>query len=361
VPIPSQRDLVEARESITKWLAGLHPEWAHLTLSAMSGPQGTGFSNETLLFDVKWSENGERHTDSLVLRVKPSGYRVFMEDAFEEQYRVLAELDRRGVKVPWVVAYEDDLSVIGSPFYVMRRVEGKVPGDNPPYNASGWLYDLSPAKRRQIWESGVATLCEVHRAGTSADGFEFLANPARGASGVEQQLRYYEESFEWAAGGRSFPLPEAAIEWLRSHLPAQRPTALSWGDARIANMIFDGTTCRAVLDWEMVSLGGPEMDLGWWLFLDRYSAEGNGLARLDGLGSRQETIDLWQEHTGRVALDLEFYEVFAGLRFAVVMMRLAQMFTQWELPVDPEMESNNPVTQQLADLLGLPHPSSSSS
>ena len=98
------------------------------------------------------------------------------------------------------------------------------------------------------------------------------------------------------------------------------------------------------------------MDLGWWLFLDRYSAEGCGCARLEGLGTRQETIDVWQDQTGLVAADLHFYEVFAGLRFTVVMMRLAQMFTLWERPVPPDMETNNAVTHLLADLLGMVHP-----
>ena len=121
-------------------------------------------------------------------------------------------------------------------------------------------------------------------------------------------------------------------------------------------MLFEGTQCRAILDWEMVSLGGPEMDLGWWLFLDRFSAEGYGLERLEGLGRRDETIELWQQGTGLTARHLEFYEIYAGLRFAVVMMRLAQMFQLWELPVDPDMETNNPVIVQLADLLGVAPP-----
>ncbi|HET6810228.1 MAG TPA: phosphotransferase family protein [Acidimicrobiales bacterium] len=355
MPIPEQRDLEVARKSIQDWLGGRRPGAQGLTVSELVGPGATGFSNETLLFDVTWREDGHDRRESLVLRVKPTGYRVFMEDDFELQYRVLEELGTQGVRVPPVREFESDPAVLGAPFFLMQRVEGQVPGDAPPYNAEGFVKDMPPADRRRLWESAMDALIEVHRAGLDG-GFAYLAKPHRGPTGFDQQLRYYEEALAWAAQGRPQPVAEAAWEWLSGHLPEERPTALSWGDARIANMIFDGCTCRAVLDWEMVSLGGPEMDLGWWLFLDRFSAEGNGLVRLEGLGTREETVARWEEGTGLRARNLEFYEIFAGLRFAVVMMRLAQMFKQWELPVPEDMETNNAVTHLLAELLDMEPP-----
>ncbi|HEV2368932.1 MAG TPA: phosphotransferase family protein, partial [Acidimicrobiales bacterium] len=324
-------------------------------VSELSAPGATGFSNETLLFDVTWSDGAERRAEALVLRVKPTGYRVFLEDDFELQYRVLEELGRRRVPVPPVRELETDASVLGAPFFLMSRVDGLVPGDSPPYNAEGFIKDMAPEQRYALWRSAMDALVAVHRAGLEG-GFDFLQKPERGPTGLDQQLRYYEESLEWAAQGRPQPVAEAAWAWLSSHVPDDRPTALSWGDSRIANMIFEGTECRAVLDWEMVSLGGPEMDLGWWLFLDRFSAEGYGLERLPGLGSREETIALWEKGTGLTARNLEFYEIYAGLRFAVVMMRLAQMFQEWELPVAEDMETNNPVTHLLARLLDVEPP-----
>jgi aminoglycoside phosphotransferase (APT) family kinase protein len=355
VPIPEQRDLTAARSSILDWLQTRRPQSRDLEISELTAPGATGFSNETLLFDATWSEDGRRVTEPLVLRVRPTGYRVFLEDDFELQYRVLEEMGRRGVRVPPVRDYEADTSILGAEFFTMVRVPGQAPGDSPPYNAEGFLKDMAPAQRRQLWLAAVESLCEVHRA-SLAGGFDFLAKAHRGPTGLEQQLRYYEESLEWAARGKPQPVAEAAWDWLSSHIPDERPTALSWGDSRIANMLFEGTQCRAILDWEMVSLGGPEMDLGWWLFLDRFSSEGYGLERLEGLGGREETIELWEKGTGLAARNLEFYEVFAGLRFAVVMMRLSQMFQLWELPVDPDMETNNPVTAQLAAMLGVAPP-----
>jgi len=355
MPIPAQRDLDKARRSIQDWLADRRPADKDLEVSELNAPGATGFSNETLLFDVTWREGGQRRAESLVLRVKPTGYRVFMEDDFELQYKVLSELGGRGVPVPVMRELELDPSVLGAPFFLMNRIDGQVPGDSPPYNAEGFIKEMAPDQRRALWLSAMNAFVAVHRAGLDG-GFDFLQKPARGRTGFDQQLKYYEESLEWAAQGRPQPVAEAAWDWLSSHMPDDRPTSLSWGDSRIANMIFHGTECRGVLDWEMVSLGGPEMDLGWWLFLDRFSAEGNGLERLPGLGSRVETIEIWEKGTGLKARNLEFYEVFAGLRFAVVMMRLAQMFQEWELPVADDMETNNPVTILLAHLLDVEPP-----
>ena len=355
MPIPAQRDLEKARVTIQAWLAERRPDASGLEVSELTGPGATGFSNETLLFDVSWTDSGEHRSESLVLRVKPTGYRVFLEDDFDLQYKVLEELGRRGVIVPTVRERELDPSFLGAPFFLMDRLAGQVPGDNPPYNLEGFIKDMAPEQRHELWRSAMDALVSVHKAGMQG-GLDFLQKPARGQTGLEQQLRYYEESLEWAAQGRPQPVAEAAWDWLSANIPDERPTALSWGDSRIANMIFQGTQCRGVLDWEMVSLGGPEMDLGWWLFLDSFSSRGYGLERLPGLGTRQETIEVWEAGTGLRAGHLEFYEIFAGLRFAVVMMRLAQMFQEWELPVAPDMETNNGVTHLLAGLLDIEPP-----
>jgi len=355
MPIPVPRDLEQARRAIQAWLAERRPKAGSLAVSELSSPGMTGFSNETLIFDVSWTEGGRPCSESLVIRVRPTGHRIFLEDDFELQYQVMAELGSRQAPVPAVHEFETDPSVLGAPFFVMSKVAGEAPGDVPSYNAEGFIFDLDPAERHRLWVSAMEALTRIHRE-SAAGGFEFLAKSGRGSTGLDQQIHYYEESLAWAAEGRTQPVAEAAWEWLSGHLPAERPTALSWGDARLANMLFEGAECRAVLDWEMLSLGGPQMDLGWWLFLDRFSSEGMSLARLDGLGTREETIALWTERTGLAAGDVEFYEVFAGLRFAVIMIRMARMFEAWDVPAPPDMETNNGATQVLARMLDLEPP-----
>jgi aminoglycoside phosphotransferase (APT) family kinase protein len=357
VPIPAMRDLDVARQTISSWLADHRPEWQQLELGELQMPGGTGFSNETLIFDASWTADGQQRSQGLVLRVEPTTYRVFLEADFENQFRVIRALgESGGVKVAPMIGFEPDPAVLGAPFFIMGKVLGVAPADAPPYNQEGFLVEMTPEQRERLWLSAVDQLAAIHRVDYRQLGFEFLSKPARGATGLEQQVAYYDEAFAWAADGKPQPVAEQAWSWLQAHVPADRPTELSWGDSRIGNMLFHDGECRAVLDWEMVSLGGREMDLGWWLFLDRFHTDGYGLARLPGMGSRDDTILEWQSRTGLKAADLEFYEVFAGFRFAVVMIRLAQMAEEWGLPVPPDMETNNPVTHVLAHLLDIAPP-----
>jgi aminoglycoside phosphotransferase (APT) family kinase protein len=146
---------------------------------------------------------------------------------------------------------------------------------------------------------------------------------------------------------------------VRAHAPKSDPEiGLCWGDARINNQLF-GPDYKvvAVLDWEMVTLADPMMDLGWWLFLDRHFHEGMPAPRMEGFPTREEMVAHYESVSGRTPRDLEFYEVFAGLRFAVVMMRLATLLEEFELVPDAtEMETNNSVTRVLAEMLDLPSP-----
>ncbi|MHB1913027.1 MAG: phosphotransferase family protein, partial [Acidimicrobiales bacterium] len=115
MPIPVPRDLEAARRAIQAWLCGRRPEAGSLAVSELSSPGMTGFSNETLIFDVSWTEDGRLRSESLVIRVRPTGHRIFLEDDFELQYQVMAELGRRQAPVPAVHDFEADPSVLGAP------------------------------------------------------------------------------------------------------------------------------------------------------------------------------------------------------------------------------------------------------
>jgi len=362
MPIPDQRDLERARGIVAGWLGDRIPGATDVEIGPMSGPAFTGFSNETLLFDASWSVDGTRHTEGLVLRVKPTQHTVFMESDFESQYRVLEVLgERTNVPVPPMRWFEADDSYLGAPFFVMEKVDGRAPTDTPPYTVGGWLLEEStPEQRRTLVESGIDALAAVHAVDWRALGLDFLDKPQYGRLGFEQQLRYYEASYQWADPDRAPPrIAAAALDWIREHAPTEDPEiTLCWGDARINNQLF-GADYRvaAVVDWEMVTLADPMMDLGWWLFLDRHFHEGMPAPRLDGFPTRDEMVARYEATSGREARDLEFYEVFGGLRFAVVMMRLANLLVGFEImPTDNDMAENNAVTRVLADMLGLPAP-----
>jgi len=366
MPIPEQRDLEAARGILGRWLATQLPVVGPVEVGPISGPAFTGFSNETLLFDASWTGEQGPVTESLVLRVKPTQHTVFLEQDFEAQYLVLRTLgERSAVPVPRVRWYEADESHLGAPFFVMDRVDGRAPEDSPPYTQQGWLLEAStPAQRRTLVESGVQALAAVHAVDWQGLGLDVLSKPQYGRIGFEQQLRYYERSYEWAEREAGFPAPpvaQATLAWVQAHAPADDPeVTLCWGDARINNQLFGPDyRVRAVVDWEMVTLADPMMDLGWWLFLDRHFHEGMPAPRMEGFPTREEMVSGYETASGRTARDLEFYEVFAGLRFAVVMLRIATLVTAFGLmPAEGavEMAGNNAVTRVLADLLDLPAP-----
>jgi aminoglycoside phosphotransferase (APT) family kinase protein len=126
---------------------------------------------------------------------------------------------------------------------------------------------------------------------------------------------------------------------------------LCWGDARPGNQMFDGTELIAVFDWEMVSLGNAESDLGWWLFLQRFSSEGMGATLLPGMLDEAATIAVWEEAMGRKAVNVDFYKKLAGFHFTLVMMRICEVMGA------PENALHSPVLAMTAEMLDLPHPS----
>jgi len=355
MPIPQQRDPWQARERLYHWLLERMPQARNLQLSPLTVPEGTGYSNETFMFDASWVERGERRSQALVARVQTTDYSVFMDTDVRRQYEVLNLLAAHtDVPVPKVWWFEADDSVLGSPFFVMDKVPGQVPADVPTYNAQGFLADMSPSEREALWLSAMDVFVRIHQVPRGWPGFRIL-DPGDGttSSSLAGYLSYLKRYFEWVARGKDHPVAESAWSWIESHAPRHEDDGLCWGDARISNMIFHGGRCVAVLDWEMATACPVERDLGWWLFLDRFSSEGMGVPRLQGLPGREATISHYEGLLGRRVRDLEFYEVLTGFYFALIMMRIVQMQVRHgTLPEDNDRAINNPVTHLLARMVG---------
>jgi len=352
------RDLAKTRASFAAWLARALPDAHDLTVSELTPPGATGFSNDTLFFELGQRGAAGPARESLVLRIQPTENQVFPDYDLGKQIRCLQLLAKTPVPVARVRWFEPDASVLGAPFYVMERVEGRIPSDNPPYHVGGWLAEAPERERTALWWSAVETLAAIHRLDWRAAGFGFLEDPDDARSPLAVQLDQYRRYFAWAARGRPHPTCEDALAWLEANAPRGEPTALQWGDARIGNMIFQEGRCVAVLDWEMVTLGSPEADLAWFLFLDRHHCEGVGAPRLAGFPGREETVARYAEQTGHAPAHLHYYEVFAAFRFSVIMMRLAQQFVALGLiPKDSTFETDNIPSRMLAKLLELPAPS----
>jgi aminoglycoside phosphotransferase (APT) family kinase protein len=356
VPIPDQRDKAEARAALAAWFPTKIPGATGVTVSEVTGPEFTGFSSETLLFDVDWTEDGTRHHEGFVARVEPTGHLLFPDAMFDPQWRVMKALsEQTDVPLPTMWWLEDDASVLGSPFLVMGRVDGEAPPDNPPYSFEGWLLDGTPEQQARVWWSGLEAMARVHSTDWRTLGIDATGPDSRYLVGLDAQLTYYEKFLDGIAGDTPQPVLRAAEKWLRDNQPADVTPELCWGDSRLGNILFVDFEAQAVLDWEMVALGDPQQDLAWWIYFDRHHCENLGMPRIPGFAPYEDTVAWWEQRTGRNADQLDYYTVFAGYRFGVVMVRLAQMMKGFDiLPMDSDYERDNTATQFLVKLLNLP-------
>lgn len=348
MPVPQQRDPDLTRKRLTGWLADRLPRATDLRLTVKL-PEGLGFSHESLLVDAAWVQDGTPRSRRLVVRVAPTHYRVMPLSELAAEYRVVEALAATDVPVPAVYGYEADPGLLGAPFYAMARVDGWVPPDLPSYHRSGPVHDLAPADRAAVWWSGVDALHRVHRLDPVALGLDGLRDSAAGPYGLSGQLDFYEDRLDHFAGPGS-GVARDALRTLRGALPPERARPqLVWGDARLGNLLFSGTAVAAVLDWEMAFLGPGEADLGWYLYFDRHLSEGVGAPRLAGLPGRAETVQRYEALSGRRLGDgIDWYELFAGFRFALIANRVGRLIVEHGLVAS---EADVPLARNAARLL----------
>jgi aminoglycoside phosphotransferase (APT) family kinase protein len=360
MPDINQRDPVETAAILTRWLAAKTGDPA-VEVFDVQAPGSNGFSNETILCRTRTAGlGGAADPQRLVVRVAPTKHLLFLDAQFSTQYRVMHTLAEggAGVPLPTLGWYEEDPQYLGVPFFTMDHVEGEVPADNLPYTMEGWVIDATPEQQARLWWSGIDALAAVHRADWRGLGLEWLVAGSSEPPGIGREMAYYRRFLDWAAPDLKVPVIESTWQWLLEHQPTETgDLVLSWGDSRIGNVIWHDFEAVAVIDWEMASLGQPEMDLGWWLYFDRQFSDGLGVARPAGFGSHADTIERYAELMGRPMRDLFFYEIFSGFRFAVVMLRLSDLLMGSDvLPQDSDMGTNNLATQLLATMLELPPP-----
>ena len=140
----------------------------------------------------------------------------------------------------------------------------------------------------------------------------------------------------------SYPLIERTFEWLDANRPVEGETVLNWGDARIGNMLYRDFEPAAVLDWEMATVGPREVDVAWMIFLDRFFddlAERFDVPTIPGFMDRADIVATYEQLSGHRVHALEWFEVLAAQRFAIVSVRTSTRgiaYGQMEKPDDPD-------------------------
>jgi aminoglycoside phosphotransferase (APT) family kinase protein len=337
---PWRRDLAELGTALGAWAAAKIGTDA--TVTDVASP-GNGMSSETVLFSVVRAGGGEPDRYAARLAPLPELYPVFPQYDLELQRRCM-DLVRAHTEVPApeVVWFESDPQWLGTPFLVMRRIDGDAPPDIPPYVFGGWMLDATPEERLRLQTSSVEVIARLHEITPANHDLAFLAQPAHGESPLDQQVGYQRWYYEWARDGVRYPLIERTFEWLDANRPEEGPTVLNWGDARIGNILYRDFEPVAVLDWEMATVGPAEVDIAWMVFLHRFFddlAQKFDLPGIPGFMDRDDVARAYEEMTGRAVRPLEWFEVFAALRFAVVSIRTSTRgiaYGTMEKPDDPD-------------------------
>lgn len=252
-----------------------------------------------------------------VLRRKPPGVLLKGAHAVEREARVMQALSQADFPVPRVHGLCTDDSVIGSWFFVMDMVDGRIFWD------AGFA-NVARETRAQYMDAMNATLASLHRIDYHAIG---LSDYGRPGGYVKRQIdRWSKQYLDDELAGRH-PSMDKLVQWLPAHLPDSEETTLTHGDFRADNMIFHPTQPQvlAVLDWELSTLGDPLADFAYHAMMFRMPPDIlGGIAGLDlqaaGLPDERAYVQAYCERTQRAGIpDLDFYIVFNMFRFAAIL------------------------------------------
>jgi aminoglycoside phosphotransferase (APT) family kinase protein len=251
-----------------------------------------------------------------VVRRKPPGKLLPSAHAVDREFRVISALARTGFPVPRAHALCLDESVIGTAFYVMDDVDGRVFWDPA-------LPGLSPGERGAIYDAMNAAIARLHRIDYAAIG---LGDFGRPGGYVKRQIERWTKQYR-ASETERIEAMDRLIEWLPAHAPDDAATAIVHGDFRIDNLVFDRHAPRllAVLDWELSTLGDPLGDFAYHAMAWRLGPEsyrgllGQDLAAL-GIPGEAEYCARYCRRTGRAALaHWDFYIAYNMFRFAAIL------------------------------------------
>lgn len=268
---------------------------------------GGGQSNPT--FFVTFDRGPE-----LVLRKQPTGELLKSAHAVDREYRVQHALGSAGFPVPPMVLFCEDRRVIGTPFYVMLRLHGRVMSDYA-------LEEVPPRERQAHLFELAETLARLHAVDWASIG---LADYGRRGNFFERQIARWARQWHAAKLHDSDDM-DRLMDWLPTHVPTGDETTIAHGDYRLGNVMFHPTEPRivAVLDWELSTLGHPLADVAYsslpWV-TERDVFEGlRGLdLAAEGLPTQQEYLAHYQRCSGRTAVQ-PFHIVFSLFRFAAIL------------------------------------------
>ncbi|WP_040511051.1 phosphotransferase family protein [Gordonia soli] len=360
----SSRDTAALPSVLSEWLSTRLPGGVTPEITVESGIDANGMSSETLVLTGRWTEGGADVEQRWVARVAPTVedvpvFETYRMDHQFEVIRLVGELT--DVPVPATRWIDADGTLLGVPFFLMDFVDGIVPPDVMPYTfGDNWFADAPATRRRALQDETVEIIAALHAIPDATETFAFLsdAEPA-GTTPLGRRLRWLQDWYAFSTpdlGGSA--LVERALAWLEANFPgdaADLDTVLSWGDARMGNVLYDEFRPVAVLDWEMAALGPRELDVAWIIFAHRVFqdlAEMAGLPGLPDVLREQDVRTAYRAAGGAELSDLRWYYVYSAVIWCLVFMRTGARRVRFgELEKPDDIESLFYHRQSLENLL----------
>lgn len=285
-------------------------------LAGLHGPMrleriGGGQSNPT--FFVSFDNR------ALVLRKQPASAILPSAHAVDREYRIMQALAGTALPVPKMVLFHAGREVVGTPFYLMERLPGRVFSDCA-------LPGMAPSERRAIYLSMAETMATLHKVDWAAAG---LSDYGRAGGYFSRQIARWTRQWNSARTREDADIERLAV-WLREHLPDESETTISHGDFRLGNLMFHPSEPRVVgvLDWELSTLGHPLADVAfncmtWRTLPEEYGGvRGLDLAAL-GIPQEAEYLQHYYRCSGRSDGITAFHFAFALFRMAVIFEGIA--------------------------------------
>ena len=274
-----------------------------------------GHSN--LTFRVQ-DDNGNVY----VLRRPPLGQVLATAHDMEREHRVVSAVGQTAVPVPATLGVCEDVEVNGAPFYVMAYVEGSV------LHSDIEAALITPKDRMNLSREVVEVLAELHSVEPDEIG---LGDLAKREEYLSRQLRRWSRQWEQSKT-RELDTMEEVQRLLEQHMPTQIGSTIVHGDYRLGNMLVDSGSIRAVLDWELCTLGDPLADVGYllnnWVDPDETPAGSSAPTLAGGFATRDQLLKWYERASGRDISQVGYYRAFSYWRLAAIVEGVLNRYLQ---------------------------------
>jgi aminoglycoside phosphotransferase (APT) family kinase protein len=278
----------------------------------------SGYSNLTYFIQA----SGHHY----VLRRPPVGANIKSAHDMEREFLVLTKLKEAGYsKVPEAIHLCEDLDVMGCKFYLMKRVQGVILRNRLPKDVS-----ISEDTFRSLSEATIDQLVYLHKLDLNTTGLDTLGKPD---GYVARQVDGWTKRYTNSQTDDIASMNEVA-EWMQQHQPTNSRTAFIHNDFKYDNLVLNPenlTEIKAVLDWEMATVGDPLMDLGttlayWAEAKDSDALKPFNLTWMPGNFTRRDVVDYYQQKADEQIHDIVFYYAFGAFKIGVICQQIYQRY-----------------------------------